>query len=65
VRAAVEAGAEVTLARTWFDVDRDFERVLKNRKEGPKLCPHADCCGHAAHGRAIGAANSSPLRVLS
>lgn len=39
VAAAVAAGAEVTVARTWTGVDRNFERRLKNRKEGPALCP--------------------------
>lgn len=32
------AGIGFVLARTW-DGDRDLERRLKRRKEGPKLCP--------------------------
>lgn len=36
---AVERGIGWTVARTWDDADRDFERSLKNRKNGPRLCP--------------------------
>lgn len=32
-------GIGFTLARTWQNATRDFERKLKNRKETPKLCP--------------------------
>lgn len=39
VRAAVANGSTVTLARTWPDVDRNFERRLKNQKMAPRLCP--------------------------
>lgn len=36
-----EAGIGFTLARTWPDGDRTFERRLKNRHNAPRLCP---CC---------------------
>lgn len=36
--AAARAGIGWTLARTW-DGDRNLERRLKNRHNGPKLCP--------------------------
>lgn len=39
VAAAVAAGSTVEVARTWPDVDRHFERHLKNRREAPRLCP--------------------------
>lgn len=39
VAAAVRAGATVELARQWDDVDRHFERRLKNRHETPRMCP--------------------------
>jgi hypothetical protein len=39
VRAALAAGAAVTVARTWPGGDRTLERRLKNRHEGPRLCP--------------------------
>lgn len=39
VRAAVENGADVVIARTWPEGNRTFERRLKNRKNSPKLCP--------------------------
>lgn len=38
--AIAKAGIGFTVARTWPDGDRNFERKLKNRKEGPRLCPH-------------------------
>lgn len=34
-----EAGITFTLARTWKNKTRIFERQLKNRKNAPKLCP--------------------------
>ena len=34
-----EAGIQLELVRFWVNVDRNFERMLKNRKNGPKLCP--------------------------
>jgi predicted GIY-YIG superfamily endonuclease len=39
VRAVVQSGIGVTLARQWRGEDRNFERKLKNRNNGPKLCP--------------------------
>jgi len=41
VKAAVEAGIDVTISRTWRDKTRSDERSLKNQKNGPRLCP---CC---------------------
>jgi hypothetical protein len=38
-QVAVERGIEFELARTWGDVDRSFERRLKNGKNTPALCP--------------------------
>lgn len=38
--AIAKAGIGFTVTRTWPDGDRNFERKLKNRKEGPRLCPH-------------------------
>lgn len=38
VRAAVDAGCSVVLARTWRG-GRDTERRLKDRKNSPRLCP--------------------------
>ena len=37
--AASRAGIEFTIVRVWPNGDRTFERKLKNRKEGPVLCP--------------------------
>lgn len=39
IRAAVEAGHGVVLARTWNDLTRNDERSFKNQKNGPRLCP--------------------------
>ena len=41
VRAAVQAGSRVVIARTWNgpEADRVFERRIKNRKKVRKLCP--------------------------
>lgn len=60
VRAAVLAGAEVTVTRTWEGGTRDQERRLKRRKNTPRLCPtcsgldidpagvvHSDACSPA------------------
>lgn len=38
VRAAVKAGVEVTVIRTWQG-DRHLERKLKNQKNARALCP--------------------------
>lgn len=37
--AASKAGIEFAVVRVWPDGDRTYERRLKNRKEGPVLCP--------------------------
>ena len=34
-----EAGITWEVTRVWQDVDRNFERSLKRRKEAPRLCP--------------------------
>lgn len=34
-----EAGIDLELVRFWCNVDRNFERSLKNRKNTPRLCP--------------------------
>lgn len=39
VKAAVQAGCEVRLVRTWDAVDRHFERRLKNQKNSSRFCP--------------------------
>ena len=39
VKAALEAGAEVSIARVWINKGRGFERSLKNRKNFKRLCP--------------------------
>jgi hypothetical protein len=39
VKAATEAGCEVTLARVWPDVTRAFERFIKDQKHAPRHCP--------------------------
>ena len=38
-QVAVQAGCQLHLARVWADGDRTLERKLKNRHEGPALCP--------------------------
>jgi hypothetical protein len=35
---AHQRGIGFVIARTWSG-DRNYERTLKNRKEGPRLCP--------------------------
>src|SRR5689334_487460 len=45
-QVALERGIGFCIARTWPG-DRDFERRLKNRKEGPRLCP---ICRNRMHG---------------
>ena len=39
VRAAVEAGCAVVIARVWEAVDRHFERDLKDQKNSTRLDP--------------------------
>lgn len=36
------------LARTWQGKDRNFERMLKNRKYTPRLCPICNPNNHRA-----------------
>jgi hypothetical protein len=38
----MQAGIEFKIVRIWDDVDRDFERKLKKRKNAKYLCPN---CG--------------------
>lgn len=47
VNAAVLAGIEVTVARTWKSGGRSRERRLKNSHNVPRLCPI--CQGKPAH----------------
>lgn len=39
VQVALKRGIRFTVVRTWPNTNRSFERRLKNRKEGPALCP--------------------------
>lgn len=39
--AVMKAGMSFVIARTWANGDRNFERMLKNRKNAKYLCP---CC---------------------
>ncbi len=43
LRAVKAAGIEFRIVRVWENVDRNFERQLKNRKKAKDLCP---CCKH-------------------
>lgn len=47
-QVALERGIDFEVVRTWPG-SREFERRLKERKEGPRLCPV--CC--RAHGRRV------------
>lgn len=38
-QVAKERGIGFICVRTWRGTNRSFERRLKNRKEGPALCP--------------------------
>ena len=38
-RVARDLGRELILTRVWHGQDRKFERLLKNRKNAPKMCP--------------------------
>lgn len=42
VKAAVEAGCEITLAHEFPGAGRDFERWIKDRRTTPRWCV---CCG--------------------
>jgi hypothetical protein len=48
IAAAVASGSRIELARTWENVDRHFERALKNRHEGSRLCPLCVRAGRTA-----------------
>lgn len=39
LRAALQAGIEITIARIFPGADRNFERQLKNRKNSARYCP--------------------------
>lgn len=39
IKAAVNAGHAVILVRTWANVDRHFERTMKDNNNTPRLCP--------------------------
>ncbi len=39
MKAVVVAGISWEVVRVWENVDRHFERRLKNQKNSPKLCP--------------------------
>lgn len=39
VRAVLEEGISITVARVWWNRDRHFERKLHRMKNSPKLCP--------------------------
>jgi hypothetical protein len=39
IKAAVEAGCAIVLVRVWENVDRHFERALKDANNTPRLCP--------------------------
>lgn len=39
IRAAVQAGVKLRLARTWPDTTRTFERELKDRHNAARYCP--------------------------
>ena len=49
--AVAAAGIDFRVVRTWDDGDRNEERRLKNRHNGPKLCPHCAARAAAAKGR--------------
>jgi hypothetical protein len=56
VAAAIAAGAQVQVARTWDEVDRNFERRLKNRREAPRLCPVCVAAGSTRNAELLEAA---------
>ena len=39
LRAANNLGIDYKIVRVWNNVDRNFERWLKNKKNSPRLCP--------------------------
>lgn len=42
MRAVGAAGIPWRVVRTWTDVDRHFERSLKNQKNAGRLCPRCE-----------------------
>ncbi|MFZ5915532.1 MAG: endonuclease [Chloroflexota bacterium] len=54
VRAVNQAGIGWTVARVWPDGDRDLERRLKRRHDGPGLCPICRKNGAAVTGKSHG-----------
>ena len=39
MKAVAQRGIEFSVVRVWKNVDRSFERQLKNRKNAPRYCP--------------------------
>lgn len=39
IRAVVQAGIEIKIARVWPEADKKFERRLKNQKNASRFCP--------------------------
>lgn len=39
IKAILSAGIDFVVSRTWDNVDKNFERKLKNRKKSQDLCP--------------------------
>lgn len=58
--AVSKAGIEFVIARLWPDGDRNFERHLKNRKDGPRICP---ICNPRAMHKALTPPESSTVSV--
>ena len=50
LRAVIKSGICVYPSRIWENVERNFERKLKNRKNAKKLCPTCNLKG--AHNNA-------------
>lgn len=48
IRAAIEAGSTVTVATTFPGAGRDFEKLIKTRKDVRRWCP---CCAGARRTR--------------
>jgi hypothetical protein len=38
-QVAVGAGCQLLLVRAWVNVERCYERILKNRHNAPQMCP--------------------------
>ena len=56
--AVVAAGIDFQVVRVWDDGDRNEERRLKNRHNGPRLCPH--CAARAAAAAKAGKRRAKP-----